>query len=376
MGIYDFLLPFYCTHPIVVDAAIPDPTLEDLTVGTPSAKVMAKAEASKKRKASTSGAAPSIVSKRTGSAMAQSSEALPGLTFLDDGKSDDDDDACVEIPLITPIRYAAIIPTGGNQGGALLLSLLKVLAPEIIKSADSWLRGLQERCNAYQGLESKVSGFQKQVFDLNDKHSSFDAAFVKVKVKEKEQKKKIKTFSKNLDQLTAEVAHLSSALNQAMVLEDEKDTEIIRLRASPPEFASFFHGGFQSLVQKFLASDEFSTVQGELISLDDSVGFERGLSTDQTPEEFALDLKKISRFVPEQPSTEQNEEWVRVMVDIPDTEMANGAVNELELVSSGPNDVMVTLSAGEKENVSPPLSSEPVTASTDAEKIDAAPFGV
>nr|GEZ21838.1 hypothetical protein [Tanacetum cinerariifolium] len=108
-------LPFYCTHPIVVDAAIPDPTLEDLAAGTPSAKVMAKAEASKKRKASTS----------------------------DDDKSDDDDDACVEIPLITPIRYAATIPTGGNQGGALLLPLLKVLAPEAIMSdaSDASSRG-------------------------------------------------------------------------------------------------------------------------------------------------------------------------------------------------------------------------------------------
>ncbi|GKB09471.1 hypothetical protein Tco_0837783 [Tanacetum coccineum] len=48
-------LPFYCTPPAAIDAVIPDPTLEDLAVGTPSAKILAKAEASQKRKASTFG---------------------------------------------------------------------------------------------------------------------------------------------------------------------------------------------------------------------------------------------------------------------------------------------------------------------------------
>ncbi|GJS30857.1 hypothetical protein Tco_0491477 [Tanacetum coccineum] len=88
--------------------------------------------------------------------------------------------------------------------------------------------------------------------------------------------------------------------------------------------------------------------------------------------------------VVEQPSTKQNEEWVCAMVDISDTEMADGAVNESteifvegvahpvnenvvqiesslargsKLASSSPNDVMVALFAGEKENVSPPPSS-------------------
>ncbi|GJU55433.1 hypothetical protein Tco_1229147 [Tanacetum coccineum] len=49
-------LPFYCTPLAAADAVIPDPTLEDLAVGTPSSKILAKAGASQKRKASTSGA--------------------------------------------------------------------------------------------------------------------------------------------------------------------------------------------------------------------------------------------------------------------------------------------------------------------------------
>ncbi|GKE17478.1 hypothetical protein Tco_1425055, partial [Tanacetum coccineum] len=38
-------LSFYCTPPAAADAVIPDPTLEDLVVGTPSVKILAKAEA-------------------------------------------------------------------------------------------------------------------------------------------------------------------------------------------------------------------------------------------------------------------------------------------------------------------------------------------
>ncbi|GKC83879.1 hypothetical protein Tco_1139596, partial [Tanacetum coccineum] len=78
------------------DVAIPDPTLEDLVAGTSNAKVMAKFESSKKRKALLSGAAPSHVAKFTRSAMAQSSGSTtrPNLFATDsDDESDDDEDA-------------------------------------------------------------------------------------------------------------------------------------------------------------------------------------------------------------------------------------------------------------------------------------------
>ncbi|GJS65902.1 hypothetical protein Tco_0680466 [Tanacetum coccineum] len=79
-------LPFYCTPSVAVDAAVPD-----LAAGNPSAK----AEASQKRKAFTSGATSSHVAKRTRSALAQSSG--------------------IEILLVTPIRSADVIPSSGNQ---------------------------------------------------------------------------------------------------------------------------------------------------------------------------------------------------------------------------------------------------------------------
>ncbi|GKD73617.1 hypothetical protein Tco_1331899 [Tanacetum coccineum] len=136
-----------------------------------------------------------------------------------------------------------------------------------------------------------------RVTGLNDKLSASDAAFVKSKAKVKERKKKIKSFTKSLDNLHAEVARLSADLNRATVLKAKRDEEILRLKATPPEFASFFQGQFQALVQKFLASNEFSRVQAELLSLAASAGFERGLSMHQTKEEFAAILKKISQFV-------------------------------------------------------------------------------
>ncbi|GJZ82796.1 hypothetical protein Tco_0647969 [Tanacetum coccineum] len=158
-------LSFYCTPPAAVDDVIPDPTLEDLVMGTPSAKILAKAEASQKRKASTFGATSIHVAKRTrGLILFFLSEIFPsrilskketppksGLTqssgsttrpgsFMDnsDNESADDDDACVEISLVTPIRSAAVIPSSGTRAGALLLPLLKVLAPEILGARALW----------------------------------------------------------------------------------------------------------------------------------------------------------------------------------------------------------------------------------------------
>ncbi|GJW01274.1 hypothetical protein Tco_1556525 [Tanacetum coccineum] len=58
-------LAFYYTPLTAANAAIPDPTLEDLAASTPSAKVLAKAEASMKQKVFTSGASSSHVAKRT-----------------------------------------------------------------------------------------------------------------------------------------------------------------------------------------------------------------------------------------------------------------------------------------------------------------------
>ncbi|GKF79098.1 hypothetical protein Tco_0234666, partial [Tanacetum coccineum] len=120
----------------------------------------------------------------------------------------------------------------------------------------------------------QVAALKKQVTGLNDKLTSSDASFAKSKAKGKERKKKIKSLSKSLDNLHAEVARLSTALNQGTILEVERDEEILRLKATPLDI-----------------------VQGELLSLASSAGFEHGLSMHQTKDEFAAVLKKMVNFM-------------------------------------------------------------------------------
>ncbi|GKG28700.1 hypothetical protein Tco_0416065, partial [Tanacetum coccineum] len=107
--------------------------MEDLTTGTPSSKILAKAEASQKRKASTPGATSGHVAKRTRSALAQSAHSTTRHSLFVSGfddESDGDDDACVKIMLVTPLRSATVTLLQGTRVGALLLLLLKVLTPE------------------------------------------------------------------------------------------------------------------------------------------------------------------------------------------------------------------------------------------------------
>nr|GEY10586.1 hypothetical protein [Tanacetum cinerariifolium] len=287
------MLPFYYTPLTAPDAVILRPTLEDLVSTTPSTKLLAKAEASK-----------------------------------NDGEESDDDDARIEIPLITPIRSAAKIPVVGNHIEVLFPPLLKTLEEKLLwmmllthppdffpfsigpyyatylkedivvgyykvihefsthremvqikaltndrlagkMSVLHCFEEFQQRLTSFQGLESQVSGLKKQVTDLNDKVTASDATFVKAKAKGKDQNKKIK---------------LGEGYKHSLA---KKDAMILRLKSSLSELASFFRGGFQGLVQKFLASDEFRRVQGELVSLVASVGFKCGLNMDQTQEQLA-----------------------------------------------------------------------------------------
>nr|GEX98596.1 hypothetical protein [Tanacetum cinerariifolium] len=388
-------LPFYCTPPAAVDAVIPNPTLEDLVVGTPSSKILVKAEASQKRKASTSGATSSHVVKRTRSALAQSSGSTTLLSLFV-GNDDESDDACFEILLVTPLRFAVVISSLGNQGGssaapiaegsnpkilkvrALWLMMLLyrplptfgVLTKEVFKdlaiyktifdqfptpgemvrveslfddqltakmsvlhcmmmshsgdllaryrgmnqshheymlSIDSRLNGYEEKVASLTGLELQVSTLKKQVFDLNDKLSSSDASFAKSKAKGKERKKKIKSLN----------------------------------------FKDYFFGFFflflwsiQDLVWKFLASDKFSRVQGELLSLAASDGFEHGLSMHRTKDEFAatvtpasksLELSTNVNFTTSAVASEHNEEMVNAEVDGSDPKMTD----DTTIVKSG-----------------------------------------
>nr|GEW05435.1 hypothetical protein [Tanacetum cinerariifolium]GEZ15148.1 hypothetical protein [Tanacetum cinerariifolium] len=115
-----------------------------------------------------------------------------------------------------------------------------ILGEMVQVETDSRPKGSEEKVASLTGLELQVSTLKKQVSGLNGKISSSDASFAKSKAKGMERKKKIKSLTKSLDNLHAEVARLSADLNRAIILEAKKDEEILRLKATPLEFSSFF----------------------------------------------------------------------------------------------------------------------------------------
>nr|GEW44229.1 hypothetical protein [Tanacetum cinerariifolium] len=193
-------------------------------------------------------------------------------------------------------------------------------------------------------------------------------------------------------------------------------------------------GRSNTLVWKFLTGDEFRRVQGELLSLAASARFlivlpipyplfsSLSLKIDRSDDVFAPKDTRVSPTVVKEsnvtlvssslefPSNDvpflhvvalgKNKEWLNTMVDTPDNKMADGVVNDKsrdvfvkvvshtvseddgsslaqgpKRVSFSPNDVVVALFVGEKDNGS---SSPrfPVTASYTAEEVVATPFGV
>ncbi|GKB96655.1 hypothetical protein Tco_0982792 [Tanacetum coccineum] len=146
-----------------------------------------------------------------------------------------------------------------------------------------------------------------------------------------------------------------------------------------------------NLHSEFLASDEFSRVQGELLSLATRAGFERGLSMHWTKDEFADVLKKIVNFMP---GAQERLAEASPLVDQTDyaflnkiseyaaaplsnekqgtshvfDDVAEVTVVGSERVSSSLIDVVMALSAGEKGDASAPSST--------VEEVVVPPFGV
>ncbi|GJZ98642.1 hypothetical protein Tco_0671095 [Tanacetum coccineum] len=375
-------LPFYCTPPVAANAVILDPTPEDLAIG---------------------------------------STTRPSLFAGDDDESDDDDDdACVKILLVTPLCSAAVIPSSGNQGGSsatpttedsrgkgVMVDDAAVPSAGASRPRPSFGPAPSFRNVSGDAIHSDFFPFSAGPYCATYPEDVVDGNYSRLNGYE-ENVASLTGLELQVSALKKQVARLSAALNQATVLEAEKDEEILWLKATPLEFSSFFHGQFQGLVRKFLASDEFSIVQGELFSIAASAGFERGLSTHQTKDEFgALEPKKLVRPTnvlaskevrvspPTKESTvtpvskslelsdnvnftasaiahEHNEEMVNAEVDGSDPKMTNDTVavksghafvqgisvaldDAMELVevgsgsvSFGPNDVVVALAAGEK----------------------------
>nr|GEZ05897.1 hypothetical protein [Tanacetum cinerariifolium] len=240
---------------------------------------------------------------------------------------------------------------------------------------DSRLKGYEERVAGVAGLELQVSTLKKQVSGLNDKLVSSDAYFAKSKAKGNDRKKKIKSLIKSMDTLHAIVARLSAALNQATVLEAEKDEEIL-LRATRGEDSAslscspgmklsiFFHTAFKP--EKLARPANVST------SKDARVSPPIIKESTVTPASKSLELYTNVDLTPSVVASKHNEDMVKTKVDGSDSRMTDDivaaksgqafvqgisvaledvvelAVVGLGCASSDPNDVMVALSADEK----------------------------
>nr|GEV26443.1 hypothetical protein [Tanacetum cinerariifolium] len=276
-------------------------------------------------------------------ALAQSSgiTTRPNL-FVDKFGEESDDDAYVEILPITPIHPAVVTSISRNQGVGSTAP-----AAEGLSTQDSRGKGIMTNAvvasfrvaNQPWSLSGAALSF-KDIFgnaihwdffpfsfrpyyttyheggvtaNLNDKLASSDGAFAKDKAKGKERKKKIKSLTKNLDQLNVEVAYLFVALNQATDLEAKKDEEILRLKAFP--------------------------------LLDTRVSPPMEKDSTVTPVSSSLELPFNTIPSSSVAVLEQNEEWVNVMVDGMDNEMTDGVSN------GNPGNVFVqALSTREKDN--------------------------
>nr|GEV29255.1 hypothetical protein [Tanacetum cinerariifolium] len=326
-------LPFYYTPPAATDVVILELTLEDLVTSNPSAKIVAKAEASQ-------------------------NTTRPNI-FADDSSAecDDDDDSCDEILLVTLICSATVIPSSENQGGGFAAPVAEGLnTRDVFEDAihrefflfspghcyASYLEGGIFRNCKFTREEwdaphhPTLTVLTNEVFKLNDKLFASDAAFTKSKAKGNERKNKIKSLTKSLDNLHAEVARRSVDLNRATILEAERDEEILRLKAIPLEFASFFRGQFQALFSKFLTSDKFSRPK-KLARLTDILALR---DTYVSPP-----LVKESTMTPVFESLElPSNVGASYVVD----DVTKLTVIGLDRVSSSPNDVVVALSVGEK----------------------------
>nr|GEV52404.1 hypothetical protein [Tanacetum cinerariifolium] len=368
IGIHDFLCLPECTG------------AEDLAAGTPSSKIIAKAEASQKRKASTSGVASSYVAKHSRgkgimaddvvapsagvSRQRPSSEPTPSFRDVSG------DDIHTDFFPFSASPYYATYPEDGVTGNceftreewdAPYRPTFEVLTKEVFKDpavcktiVDQFptlgemvrVEGLSD-----DQLTAKMSVFHYMMMShggelfaryrgLNQSHHEYVLSQIlkgyeaKSKAKEKEMKKKIKLRSKSLDNLHSE-----------------------------------------GLIQKFLASDEFSRVQGELLSLAASAGFKHGLTNVPIPRDT-----RVSPPIAKESIVTPNEQHVSTAVDGSNLKMIDGAthsksggvfvqgtshalddvaevtVEGSERVSSSLTDVVVALSAGEKGAGSAPSS--------------------
>ncbi|GJY03196.1 hypothetical protein Tco_0361348 [Tanacetum coccineum] len=292
-----------------------------------------------------------------------------------------------------------------SHGGELLARYrgLNQSHHKYVLSVDSRLKGYEEKVANITGLELQVAALKKQGSGLNDKLTSSNASFAKSKAKGKERKKKIKSLGKSLYNLHAEVARLSAVLNQATILEAKRDEKILQLTATPPDSGELLSlaasAGFERGLIMHQTKDEFVVVLKKMISehvtkplsvilqlepeklvRPANVPISWGTRVSPliakestvTPVSKSLELSANVNFTTSAAASKHNEAMVNAEVDGSDPKMTDDIVavkaghafvqgifvaldDVTKLVEvgsgrvpSGPNDVVVALSAHEK----------------------------
>ncbi|GJS37796.1 hypothetical protein Tco_0536178 [Tanacetum coccineum] len=115
------------------------------------------------------------------------------------------------------------------------------------------------------------------------------------KPKGRNERRRFSLLLKALTSSLSEAARLASDLNQARRSDAQKGDHIIAAQSYLGDIYTLIEGYKHSLAEK---DDEIlCRVQGELLSLAASAGFERGLHMDRTKEQLDAAIKKISYFV-------------------------------------------------------------------------------
>ncbi|GJV13441.1 hypothetical protein Tco_1354982 [Tanacetum coccineum] len=350
MGIHDFL----CLPEWTVAEVQEERHHVDLVVGTPSTKVLAKADSLKKRKALLFGVASSHVAKRTRSAMSQSSGSTTRPSLFNvgsDEESEDDEDSCVEIPLITlgkaimtnvdvaPIGtvcrsrsgaalaasfkdvsgdaihrdffpfsvgpHYATYPEGGIAGNYVdqfptpgEMVRIEALTDDQLNAKMSVLHCLMmshggEMLDRYMGLLKSHHDYVQSA-DLLKNREERCASFLGLEAQ-------IFGFQKQVANLNGKLS-ISDAVFAKSKFKGKKWKKKIKfltknLGQLNVDVARLISALNQATIVEAEQDAEILRVQGELLSLAANTSFERGLRMHRTPEEFTAVLKKISQFV-------------------------------------------------------------------------------
>nr|GEY94678.1 hypothetical protein [Tanacetum cinerariifolium] len=299
-------------------------------------------------------ATSSYVSKPTRSALAPSSGSTtrPSLFAGDDHERDDDDDAYVKIPLVTPLCSAAVIPSLGNQSGS-------SIAPttEGFNTRDSRGKGIMVGDAAAPSGDDGVAGNYSRLKGYEEKVAGLT-----------ELELQVSTLKKVQGELLSLAASAGFERGLSMHRTKDKFADVLK------NMVNFMPGAQERLAEAspLLEPKKLVCSANVPIPKDTRVSPPIEKESTMTPVSKSLELSANVVLASSVVALDQNEEQVTAVVDRLDLKMTDGAahsksggvvmqgtshvlddVDEVtvvgsERVSSGLTDVVVALSGGEK----------------------------